>query len=60
MSLEPLREETCTKISINNMRNSRTILAEVFLQEKFSLKERSVRENLSANVCILIELQANE
>ena len=42
------------------MRNSRTILAEVFLQEKFSLKERSVRENLSANVCILIELQANE
>lgn len=38
------------------MKNSQIILAEVFLKEKLSLKERPIRENFSPNVQILMEL----
>lgn len=42
--------ETCTKISLTDMRNGQIILAEVFIKEKYSLKERSTREDFSSNV----------
>lgn len=58
VSSRPLVEKTCTFLFIflNDMKNSQIILAEVFLKEKLSLKERPIRENFSPNVQILMEL----